>query len=107
MKITISIYSETWTQEDLEHGEPSLRGIEVDAETVNLHELLEYAWEYGTSEPSSSIIGPRDWFSSVEPRHSREYIERGTEVYYSLHIDAINGHEPTKHQMQRIAGIIK
>ena len=107
MKITISIYSETWTQEDIDHGEPSLRGTEVDTETVDLHGLLEYARKYGTSEPSSSIIGPRDWFSSVEPRHSREYFERGAEVYHSLHIDAINGHEPTKHQMQRIARIIK
>ena len=107
MKITISIHSETWTQEDLEHGEPSLRRTEVDAETVNLYELREYAREYGTSEPSSSTIGPYDWFMSTEPHRDRAYFERGTEVYYSLHINAINGHEPTKHQMQRIARIIK
>ena len=107
MKITISIHSETWTQEDIDHGEPSLRGTEVDTETVDLHGLLEYARKYGTSEPSSSIIGPRDWFSSVEPRHSREYFERGIEEYYTLHIDAINGHAPTTRQMQRIERIIK
>ena len=107
MKITISIYSETWTQGDIDQGEPSLRATEVNAETVDLHELRGYARKYGTSEPSSSTIGPHDWFASIEPDHSRGYFEHGTEIYYSLHIDAINSHAPTTRQMQRIARIIE
>ena len=107
MKITISVHSETWTQEDIDHGEPSLRGTEVDAETVDLYELRKYAREYGISEPSSSAIGPHDWFFSVEPDRNREYFEHGTESYYSLHIESINGHVPTTRQMKRIARIIK
>lgn len=104
----ISIYSERWTEDDKEAGEPGERGVEVERETVDTDELQRYGRDHGISAASAS--DPRRayhiWFSSTEPVMDREHIEEGIDKYYSLHIHELNGREPEAEDYQKIANLI-
>lgn len=104
----ISIYSERWTEEDKEAGEPGERLVEVERETVDADELQRYGWDHGISEASASDprAAPHLWFFSTEPDMDREYFEEGIDKYYSLHIHEMNGREPGAEDYQKVANLI-
>ena len=108
-EFVISVYCGRWTLGDIKIGEPSETSVEIERETIDADELQRYGRDYGISEASSS--DPRSdpqhmWFNSTSPRMDREYIEKGVEKYYSLHIHEVNGYEPEAEDIQRIANLI-
>lgn len=108
-EFVISVYYQRWTPDDIEFGEPGETGVEIERETVDADNLKQYAYDHNISDASSS--DPRwgaqhIWFRSTSPIMNREYIEHGIEKHYSLHIHAVNGHEPEAEDIQRIANLI-
>ena len=104
--LLVSVTFEHFTHDDLEAGEPSERGYDVERETVDWNTLERYAQDYGVHEASSSQPSEFVWFSSTSPREDREHFEQGIHKYYSLHVHEINGEKPTAEDMQRIADFI-
>jgi antirestriction protein ArdC len=107
-KFVVSISYEKFSQDDLQAGEPSERGFEVDKETMNQDDLQKYARDYGISQPSASApqMTSNVWFSSTEPTQSKEYFQYGEHTYHSLHIHEVNGEKPQAKDYQRIADLI-
>ena len=83
------------------------QGYEWDESIDELSSIIEKAKnDYGTYSPSSSPVMAGCWWSSTEPKNNREYIEKGKEVYYSLHIKNIDGSDLSKEQSKFITKLL-
>jgi hypothetical protein len=104
-RIVISAYSETWTPEDVEAGDASVRDVEHENEIVSPEQLEMLARDMGIDSPSASDPhgAPNIWFTSSSPRQDRAHFEKGVNTHFSLHIHAIDGEPPTEIGIQRIA----
>ena len=102
----ISVTFEKFTHDDLEAGEASERGVDIERETVDKDTLERYAQDYGISEASSSQSSEHVWFNSTSPREDKAYFESGVHQYFGLHVHEINGEKPTAEDMQQVAEVI-
>lgn len=104
----ISVYSERWTNEDIEAGEPGERDVEVERETVDADGMARYGRDYALSNASAPDPGaaPHIWFSSASPNEDREHFEQGIDTFYQLHVHEVNGREPEPEDYQKVADLI-
>lgn len=91
----ISVTYEIVTEESAEHGDAAERGFDLEREEMDLDELERLIKDRGFSEPSSSRLDDRMWFSTSTPLQDRAYFEDGESKFYSLHINSVNGETPT------------
>lgn len=99
----ISVTYEIITDESAEHGDAAERGYESEREDVDVDELERVVQNYGFSEPSSSRLEDRMWFSTVSPREDRDYFENGERKFFALHLNSVNGEPPTLEDYADIA----
>ena len=99
----ISVTYEIITDESAEQGDVAERGYESENEDVDVDELERVGQNYGFSQPSSSCLEDRMWFSSVSPREDRAYFENGERKFFSLHLHSVNGEPPTLEDYADIA----
>lgn len=92
---TVSITFEVVTDESADAGEVAYRGYEREREDVDFDELKRLVQDFGFSEPSSSHLQERMWFSTTTPKEDRAYFEEGERRFFSLHLHSVNGEEPT------------
>ena len=92
---TVSITFEVVTDESADAGEIAYRGYEREREDVDFDELKRLVQDFGFSEPSSSHLQERMWFSTTTPKEDRAYFEEGERRFFSLHLHSVNGEEPT------------
>jgi hypothetical protein len=105
VQYTVSIHSESWDEDALEAGEPQGRAVEVDSETLTLDELVREAEKYGIDSVSSpTLTEPYVWFKSSAPAEDREHFEQGINKFFALHIQAVDGKEPTTENYADLAG---
>ena len=100
---TLSITFEVVTDESVEAGEVAYRGYEREREDVDFDELKRLVRDFGFSEPSCSHLQERMWFSTTTPKEDRAYFEEGERRFFSLHLNAVNGEEPTLEDYADIA----
>jgi hypothetical protein len=92
---TVSITFEVVTDESADAGEVAYRGYEREREDMDFDELKRLVQDFGFSEPSSSHLQERMWFSTTTPKEDRAYFEEGERRFFSLHLHSVNGEEPT------------
>ncbi|MFY3386993.1 hypothetical protein [Paracidovorax sp. MALMAid1276] len=92
---TVSITFEVVTDESADAGEVAYRGYEREREDVDFDELKRLVQDFGFSEPSSTQLQERMWFSTTTPKEDRAYFEEGERRFFSLHLHSVNGDEPT------------
>lgn len=79
----VSVTYDTVTPEDIEIGEPSDRGFEIEEEDMDLDDLAACVRKYGFSECSESPLSSgRAWFSTT---NEADY-KTGEAINYCLHI---------------------
>lgn len=107
---SVSIYCERRTHADSEAGDSGPTECQIDHETVDRDELERLGRDHGINEASCSHLSlhgaQRIWFSSTSPDADREYFEQGVEKYYSLHIHAVDGKEPSTDQVKDVAALL-
>ena len=103
----VSVTYEIITDESAEKGDVAERGYESEHEDVNAGELERLVHKYGFSEPSSSRLEDRMWFSTTSPREDRDYFENGERKFFSLHLHSVNGEPPTLEDYADIARMAK
>lgn len=104
----VSVTYEVVTDESAEAGEAQERGYEHEKEDFDVDELRRLIRDYGFSEPSTSALSDRMWFSSTSPREDRAYFEQGESRFFSLHLHSVNGEPPELEDyadVARLAGI--
>jgi len=83
------------------------QGYEIEPVLSRLSFIIENAKDnFGIYEPSSSPVSEGCWWSSTSPENSREYIEKGLEKYYSLHIKKLDGSNLTKEESEFITKLL-
>lgn len=96
LTFTVNKTYEVWTPEDVEIGDTDDRGFVYENETMDFYELIRELREH--SELSESpVTSSRCWATG-----SYENPYTGVQTNNSIHINTINGHEPTVHQLKRI-----
>lgn len=73
----VSVTYSVVTDESAEHGDAAERGYEHEREDFDVDELQRLVRDFGISEPSSTRLDERMWFSSTSPREDRAYFEQG------------------------------
>ena len=105
VRYTVAVHSESWGNDAREAGEPKARDVEVESETITLNELIREAKKYGIDSVSSlTLTDPYVWFKSSSPAEGREHFETGTDKYFALHVQAVDGKEPTTEHYVDLAG---
>lgn len=99
----ISVTYEVITDESAERGDVAERGYEREHEDFDEDELQRLVRDYGISQPSSTRLEDRMWFSSTSPREDRAYFEDGESRFFSLHLHSVNGEAPTLEDYADIA----
>ena len=99
----VSVTYSVVTDESAEHGDAAERGYEHEREDFDENEVQRLVREYGFSEPSSTRLDERMWFSSTSPREDRAYFEQGESRFFSLHLHSVNGEAPTLEDFADIA----
>lgn len=99
----VSVTYEIITDESAEMGDAAERGYESEREDVDVDELERLVQKYGFSEPSSSELDERMWFSTTSPSEDRDYFENGERKFFSLHLHSVNGDAPTLEDYADIA----
>ena len=99
----ISVTYEIITDESAEQGDVAERGYESEREDVDVDELERLIQNHGFSQPSSSRLEDRMWFSSTSPREDRDYFENGERKFFSLHLHSVNGEPPALEDYADIA----
>lgn len=79
------------------------RGYEREREDFDEDELQRLVRDYGFSQPSSTRLDDRMWFSTTSPREDRAYFEDGERRFFSLHLHSVNGEAPTLEDYADIA----
>lgn len=105
-KYTVSVTYEVVTPECVEAGDAAERGYEIERQVLDRDELKRLGDEYGFSEPSSSQLESRMWFSTVDPVQDRAYIEQGHERRFSLHLNEVDGREPELADVAEVARLL-
>lgn len=99
----VSVTYEILTAESIENGDAESRGFDIEREEMDWDDLKRLIQDKGFSEPSSSHLDERMWFSTSSPEESRAHFEEGEDKYYSLHLNSVNGAPPTLDDMADIA----
>ncbi len=99
----VSVTYSVVTDESAEHGDAAERGYEHEREDFDVDELQRLVRDFGISEPSSTRLDERMWFSSTSPREDRAYFEQGESRFFSLHLHSVNGEAPTLEDFADIA----
>jgi hypothetical protein len=99
----ISVTYEVITDESAEQGDVAERGYEREREDFDEDELQRLVRDYGFSQPSSTRLDDRMWFSTTSPREDRAYFEDGERRFFSLHLHSVNGEAPTLEDYADIA----
>lgn len=99
----VSVTYSVVTDESAEHGDAAERGYEHEREDFDVDELQRLVRDFGISEPSSTRLDERMWFSSTSPREDRAYFEQGESRFFSLHLHSVNGEPPTLEDYADIA----
>ena len=99
----VSVTYSVVTDESAEHGDAAERGYEREREDFDVDELQRLVRDFGISEPSSTRLDERMWFSSTSPREDRAYFEQGESRFFSLHLHSVNGEAPTLEDFADIA----
>ena len=99
----VSVTYSVVTDESAEHGDAAERGYEHEREDFDVDELQRLVRDFGISEPSSTRLDERMWFSSTSPREDRAYFEQGESRFFSLHLHSVNGEAPTVEDFADIA----
>ena len=99
----VSVTYSVVTDESAEHGDAAERGYEHEREDFDVDELQRLVRDFGISEPSSTRLDERMWFSSTSPREDRAYFEQGESRFFSLHLHSVNGEAPTLEDYADIA----
>ncbi len=99
----VSVTYSVVTDESEEHGDAAERGYEHEREDFDVDELQRLVRDFGISEPSSTRLDERMWFSSTSPREDRAYFEQGESRFFSLHLHSVNGEAPTLEDFADIA----
>lgn len=99
----VSVTYEVITDESAECGDVAERGYEREREDFDEDGLQRLVRDYGFSQPSSSHLDDRMWFSTESPREDRAYFEDGERRFFSLHLHSVNGEEPTLEDYADIA----
>ena len=87
-RYAVSVTYDTVTPDDVEAGEPSERGFEIEDETMDLNDLAACVRKYGFSSCSESpLTNGTAWFSSQNEADFRT----GETTDYSLHIRDAKG----------------
>ncbi|MCW3784308.1 hypothetical protein [Defluviimonas salinarum] len=90
-RLRISVHSETWTPADLEAGDTDKRETLYGREEIEIADLDAIVAMGGFDTPSSSVPDARTWFENSTPPMTRDRIEKGIELHYSLHIHEVDG----------------
>lgn len=99
----VSVTYEVITDESAECGDVAERGYEREREDFDEDGLQRLVQDYGFSQPSSTHLDDRMWFSTESPREDRAYFEDGERRFFSLHLHSVNGEEPTLEDYADIA----
>lgn len=99
----VSVTYEVITDESAECGDVAERGYEREREDFDEDGLQRLVRDYGFSQPSSTRLDDRMWFSTESPREDRAYFEDGERRFFSLHLHSVNGEEPTLEDYADIA----
>lgn len=99
---TVSVTYEIITDESAEHGDAAERGYEIENEEMD-EDFRRLVQDRNYSEPSSSVVTDRMWFSTPDPEQSRAFFENGEHRYYSLHLKAVDGEAPTPEDYAEVA----
>ena len=99
----VSVTYSVVTDESAEHGDAAERGYEHEREDFDVDELQRLVRDFGISEPSSTRLDERMWFSSTSPREDRAYFEQRGSRFFSLHLHSVNGEAPTLEDFADIA----
>lgn len=86
----VGIAYQTTTEESSELGDFDDTGWEEEYESSSINDIKNKAFNYGTTEPSSSPIQAGISWSSTSAESSRDFYEKGIEKYYKLHIKHLN-----------------
>lgn len=105
-KVAYVVYYETFYEADYDTGEPCERGEETSGVCDDLEQLRRVAQNYGTLAGNCSEVESCTWFNSSSPACTRTHIEKGEDVFYSLHIVNIDGRPPTVSERSEIARFI-
>ena len=100
---TVSVTYEINTHESVESGEPAERGYDIENEEMDYGDFCRLVQDRNYSEPSSSCVSDRMWFSTPDPEKSSEFLYKGEEKFYSLHLMAVNGEKPTLEDYAEVA----
>ena len=96
LKFTVSKTFAKSTPESVEHGEYDEQGYVYEAETLTFRDLVYELRE--CIYLSSSHVDERTWATTRAVENYRD----GSFTETSIHVNAINGKQPTAHQLRRI-----
>lgn len=101
---TVSVTFERF--EDGNDGDPAETGFELEKEDFDCEQLQRLSWKYGFNAASDSHLplfgSHKPWFLSTSPREDRAHFERGEDCFFALHLDQVDGREPTAADLQRV-----
>jgi len=104
--LIVSVTYEKFLPIDFDAGEASDTGFLVKDEEVSFEDIAHFAGRYGFNAASSSEVDRNTWLSSTDADQDREYFEQGIENFYSLHIQQVDGKQPSAEQIRTIANVI-
>jgi len=104
--LIVSVTYEKFLPLDFDAAEASDTGFLVKDEEVSFEDIAHFAGRYGFNAASASEIGRNTWLNSTDADQDREYFEQGIEKFYSLHIQQVDGKQPSAEQIRTIANII-
>ncbi len=107
------IYSITYQELDPNEGgdegndDWTDQGYDIEDTKSRLGFIIDIAQSNGISEPSSSPPSAGMWWSSTDPEYSKDFIERGIQKFYSLHIKNLNGSPLSQDESGFITKLLK
>ncbi len=102
--LIVSVTYEKFLPLDFDEGEASDIGFLVEDEEVNFEDIVHFASQYGFNAAGAS--DSNTWLNSTNADQDREYFEQGIEKFYSLHIQQVDGKQPSAEQIRTIANVI-
>lgn len=102
----VGITYQTTTEESSKLGDFDDTGWEEEYESSSINDIKNKAFNYGTTEPSSSLQKGVIWWTSTNAETSRDFYEKGIEKYYSLHIRHLNDADLSEEEIKYFNRII-
>lgn len=100
---TVSVTYEVVTEESAENGDAEERGYEIEREDMDYEDFCRLLKDRNYSQPSSSHITDRMWFSTPDAEQGRAFFEKGESKYYAVHLHSVDGQPPALEDYAEVA----